>query len=213
MRDFSLLCIPIDYKVWEKEYSFNSKYWMRWIKETKSKIYKRVIKECWTLPISKDKMKYIQVTNMMVAKGLIHSVSVLRSLKWDCDLSHTWDGLKVDSRGSICLPLKYKSMIAQMEADSHKITSTLKDKMNSGDAGLQSQSVNPAWFQVQPSLDNRLKGYPCRGRTGQISPYYASVAFSQKKNLNRVTIYDITNMISWLSGLCWHHMLPLSVDG
>lgn len=95
---------------------------------------------------------------MIMAKCLIPGISVLiHSLKCNSDLSQTWNGSKVHSWGSICLLLKYKTMIAQVEADSHKITSTLKHKMNFGDARLQSQSC--AWLQVQPLLDNGLKRY------------------------------------------------------
>lgn len=69
------------------------------------------------LPIAKYKLKYLQVTNMMMAMCSVYVL--IHSLKCDPDLSHTWDGLKVHSQGSICLPLKYK-MIAQVEADSKK---------------------------------------------------------------------------------------------
>ena len=71
------------------------------IKETKSKIHKNVVKEHETLPISKDKMKYTQVTKIMMVKYLIHSVSVfIPSLKCDPDLSYTWESLRVHSQGS-----------------------------------------------------------------------------------------------------------------
>ena len=69
------------------------------------------------LPIAKYKFKYLQVTNMMMAMWSVYVL--IHSLKCDPDLSRTWDGLKVHSQGSICLPLKYK-MIAQVEADSKK---------------------------------------------------------------------------------------------
>lgn len=146
------------------------------------------------------------MTKMRMTKCLTQSESVLvHSLKWDPDLSYTWESLKVYSQGSISLSLHYKTLIIKMEKNSIKPTATLKQRMNFSDAEMQRERRRLAWPQQKHLAiglhwiqDKRY--FPRRDTSTKLPFLMATAKFSQEKNLNQVTNYNIINMTFWVSG-------------